>query len=200
LAVSIRLRTQFIGWQAAMEGPLVGDSGDFGGASHVVDAALWLARQAARHVQAVMTGRPVCRLALICELDGGGVAVIEHQPTREPGIFSRINLSGEAWEAELLARYRPDERAWTIGAPEVFAGHERRVLEVPQPRPGALEPWAEAHVETARAFLGAIQGGARNELATLGEGVRVQAVLHAGAQAAAAGHRMDVMDVRSAAA
>jgi predicted dehydrogenase len=192
LSISLRLRTQFLSWGGATDGQRLGESGDFGGASHVIDLALWLSRMAPRRVQAVMTGRPSHRLAVLVELEGDCVLVLEHQPTIEPGIHADLRLSGANWEAAVGARYDPAAVAWTIEAPRVFGGGRLRSLDVEPPPPGALEPWAQAHVDTARAFLAATAGEQAGELASIRDGARVQAILDAALRSAEAGRAADV--------
>jgi predicted dehydrogenase len=198
-AVSIRLRTQFIPWpERADDGPAtgaaprMGESGDFGGASHVVDLALHLAGAAPEAVQAVLRGFPAHQLTLLMETKGGCVVTLEHQPTAEPGIHLDLSLSGAGFEARLEAGYRPEENGWRFGVPSVFAEGARRELAVAPPGPPALEPWAQAHVETARAFLAAIEGARPSALARIADGAIVQAVFDAAMASSLKGARVGV--------
>jgi predicted dehydrogenase len=61
-----------------------------------------------------------------------------------------------------------------------------------EPHPGAPEPWAAAHVETARRFLALVAGTphAALGLASLEEGATVQRVLAAAAASEERGQRV----------
>ncbi|HWN66016.1 MAG TPA: Gfo/Idh/MocA family oxidoreductase, partial [Haliangium sp.] len=72
--LTVTLRSSFAAAEGrAAEGPLMGASGDFGGASHVLDAAFWLMRGRPLWAQAVMDGRPAHSLAIHIGLDTGGM-------------------------------------------------------------------------------------------------------------------------------
>lgn len=178
--IHIALRSSFIPFGLDPAGPRMGASGDFGGASHVVDAALWLARGAPAWVDAALDGRPAHRLTMLLGLDTGGVVHLAHTPSVRPGIWGSWKLFGDDWEAEIEAGYRPDAGGWVVSAARVFElGRAIEVAPGVAPRAGEPEPWAAAHAATARAFLGAIDGGDRSSLATFADGARVQAVLEA---------------------
>lgn len=178
--IDVSLRSSFIPFGVDLEGPRMGASGDFGGASHVVDAALWLARGGPAWVDAVLDGRPAHRLTMLLGLDTGGVVHLAHTPSVRPGIWGDWKLFGDDWEAEIEAGYRPDAGGWVVSAARVFEpGRATEVAQGVAPRAGEREPWAEAHAATARAFLEAIGGGDRGALATFADGARVQAVFDA---------------------
>lgn len=151
------------------------ESGDFGGSSHFVDAALWLMRAVPKTVVAQRTG-PALRVLI--ETDAGASITIVHRPSPEPGIWGSWSLWGDKWEAGVSAGYRPLLGGWHLEAPRGFHdGVWRDLAPAVSPVPGALEPWAQAHVDTARAFLELIATGAHGPLATFDEGATVQRVL-----------------------
>lgn len=77
-----------------------GGSADFGGASHPIDAALWLARARPEWVQAAVDGHS---LSLQVGLSTGARLTLSHRPTAEPGIHSAWALGGDDWEAGFFA-------------------------------------------------------------------------------------------------
>jgi predicted dehydrogenase len=169
-------------------GPL-GRSGDLGGASHVVDAALWLCGARPSWVQASLAGAGGSLLHV--GLEGGGRVALAHVPCDEAGIHGGWSLLGAGWEAGFTAGYVPALGGWVLSDVRVREGGAWHTLAPGlAPRPGGREPWAEAHVTTARHLLAAVRGEARGPLASLGEGARVQAVLHAAADAEARGARV----------
>lgn len=182
--VAVVLRSGFLSPQDAGEGDgddeILGASGDFGGVSHVLDAALWLLDAQPARVQSVLTGRPVHSAALHVELQGGAVLGITHLAAPEPGIWGRWTLVGRDWEASFAAGYRPELGGWRVGPVQLFSGARWHTI-APElcPQSGAREPWAEAHVETARAFLARMQGAPGGSLATFADGARVQHVIDA---------------------
>jgi predicted dehydrogenase len=61
-----------------------------------------------------------------------------------------------------------------------------------EPRPGQREPWAEAHVATARLVLAACAGDASPRLASFDDGLAVQRVLAGAARADQRGRRVPI--------
>lgn len=156
-----------------LRGPTDG-SGDFGGASHVVDAALFLTRGRPERVVASRGGN---HLSLLLELNDGGRAVLVHRPSAEPGTWGSWSLHGEEWEAGFSAGFRPSEHGWVVTTPRVYERGEWRDLDVGSSSE-LVEPWAAAHVEVARAFISVVRGATWPEqLATFEEGASVQRVL-----------------------
>ena len=181
--LDVALRSSFAAAEGrAAEGPLMGASGDFGGASHVLDAAFWLMGGEPVWVEATMAGRPAHSLALHIGLSTGGVVAMTHLASHDPGIIGQWHLLGDSWEARFTGEYRPQHQGWRIGPAEVFAGHWREVGPRVAPAPGRVEPWAMAHQHTARAFLEAVAGGAAERLARFADGATVQRVLAAAMQ------------------
>ncbi len=176
---------------AASEGE-AGATGDFCGVSHPVDAALWLMRSAPRSVQATLRGRPVCGVDLTLQLEGGARILLCHQPSAVPGIFGRWSLAGEGFEVEVEARYLPELGGWRISPVRLYQGGSwSEVSPGCSPQPGEREPWAQAHVETARAFLSAIRDPrAPRTLASFDDGARVQGVLDAAMRSELEGRRV----------
>ncbi|MCI0672760.1 MAG: Gfo/Idh/MocA family oxidoreductase, partial [Myxococcaceae bacterium] len=175
----------------AVDGGLLGASGDLGGVSHVVDAALWLSGEVPAWVEAVLSGRPVHTAALHVGLSGGGVVTLTHVACPEPGVHGGWSLVGEDWEAGFAAAYVPARGGWCVSPVRVFEhGGWRTLAEGVEPREGVHEPWAAAHIEAARRFLTAARGGTRGPLATFAEGARVQQVLSAAVASEEAGRRV----------
>ncbi len=173
--IDVTLRSSFV---TTLEG-----SGDFGGVSHVIDAALWLSGAGPESVSASISGRSV---SLNVALHGGGVLNIVHRPTVEPGIHGSWSIAGDGFEAGFFAGYQPSLSGWRVSAPRACVeGTWRDVAPGVDPRAHQREPWAEAHVAAARAFL----AGDLARLATFRDGARVQAVLDAVARSQASGRR-----------
>lgn len=177
---AVVLRSGFLSQDDAGDGEFLGASGDFGGVSHVLDAALWLIGSQPARVQSVLRGRPVHSAALHVELQNGAVLNITHLASPEPGIWGRWTLVGRDWEASFSAGYRPELGGWRVAPVRLFtAARWHTIAPGLCPQPGAREPWAEAHVETARAFLAALRGTPGGALATFADGARVQHVIDA---------------------
>lgn len=181
--LTVDLRSSFAAAEGrAAEGPLMGASGDFGGASHVLDAAFWLMRGRPEWVQAVMVGRPAHSLAMHIGLDTGGVVSVSHAACDDPGIEGVWHLVGGDWEARFTGAYRPRDQGWSIGPSQGFTGDAWRELG-PRVRPGEQgEPWALAHRETALGFLAAVAGEPDRRAARLArfrQGADVQAAFAA---------------------
>ena len=179
---AVVLRSGFLSPQEADagDGEILGASGDFGGVSHVLDAALWLLDARPVRVQSVLTGRPVHSAALHVELEGGAVLCITHLASPAPGIWGCWTIVGRDWEASFAAGYRPELGGWRVAPVQLFSAARWHTI-APElcPQPGAREPWAEAHVETARAFLARMHGAPGGALATFADGARVQHVIDA---------------------
>jgi predicted dehydrogenase len=149
-------------------------SGDLGGASHPIDAALWLMGDGA--VTATATGGRQ-GLALSLGLPSGSAHLV-HRVTIEPGIHGHWALAGDGWEAGFYAGYHPEAGGWRISPPRVFEeGRWRDLAPGDEPRDGEPEPWARAHVRTAEVFLAAVRGEPAFELVGFEQGARVQQVL-----------------------
>jgi len=189
--LALTLRNGFASDEGNTAGPLLGASGDWGGMSHVIDAALWLAGAPPVWVQASLSGRPVHTAALHVGLSSGAVLVLTHAACAEPGIHGGWTLLGRGWEAGFSGGYVPSREGWCVSPVRGFE-HGTWVDVAPglEPRPGEREPWAQAHVEGARRFLDVLRGGPRDGLATLEEGATVQEVLAAAMVSEAAGRRV----------
>lgn len=173
------------------EGSIVGASGDFGGVSHVVDAALWLLGAEPQWVQASLRGRPAQSVGLLVGVSTGALLTVSHRPAAEPGIEGLWAVRGDGWEAGIAGGYEPSLGGWRIGPARAFeAGTWSDIAPRCEPVAGAREPWAEAHVGIARAFLSAAAGGARGSLASIAEGARVQYVLDAAVRSELDGRRV----------
>lgn len=160
-------------------------SADFGGASHPIDAALWLTRARPVWVQATVEGHS---LALQVGLSSGARLTLSHRPTVEPGIHGAWALAGASWEAGFFAGYQPQLGGWRVSAPRAFVGEWHDLAPGVAPRPGVREPWAQAHVDAARIVL-----GAPGELATFTDGAMVQSVLDAAQRSSSSGARVNVL-------
>jgi myo-inositol 2-dehydrogenase / D-chiro-inositol 1-dehydrogenase len=168
------------GW--GEDGPLVGESGDFGGVSHVLDAALWFLDGTPAWVQASLTGRPVHSAVLEVGLAGGPRVSLSHLAATEPGIHGTWSIRGDGWQVGFTGGYEPALGGWRLGPIGVFEGLAGRELAgLVTPIAGRCEPWAEAHRTTARAFLDLVRDGegSRGSLARFQDGARIQEVLDA---------------------
>ena len=155
-------------------------SGDMGGVSHLVDAALWLAGGEPVWVQASIEGRPARSAALHVGVSTGALLVITQIACSEPGIRGRWLVAGDSWEASFTGGYAPARGGWSVSAVRIAdASSTAELAPGALPLPGRREPWAEAHVDTARHFLRAAAGGELAPLASFDQGLAVQRVLAA---------------------
>jgi predicted dehydrogenase len=178
----VTLRNSFVPREVVEPGAPQGRSADFGGLSHVLDAALWLTGTRPTWVQASLSGRPVHTAALHVGLSSGAVLVLTHAASPEPGLHGGWSLLGEDWEAGFSGGYVPAREGWCVSPVRCFeSGAWRDLAPGLEPRPGAREPWAEAHVETARRFLARLTGAPAPDvaLATVEEAATVQRILAA---------------------
>ncbi|WP_240360282.1 Gfo/Idh/MocA family protein [Pyxidicoccus caerfyrddinensis] len=189
--LALTLRNGFAVDEGDSTGPLLGASGDWGGMSHVIDAALWLAGAVPVWVQASLSGRPVHTAALHVGLSSGAVLVLTHAACPEPGIHGGWTLLGRGWEAGFSGGYVPSREGWCVSPVRGFEhGTWRDIAPGLEPRPGEREPWAQAHVEGARRFLALLRGEPRDGLATLEDGATVQEVLAAAMVSEETGRRV----------
>jgi predicted dehydrogenase len=189
--LALTLRNGFAVDEGDSTGPLLGASGDWGGMSHVIDAALWLAGAVPVWVQASLSGRPVHTAALHVGLSSGAVLVLTHAACPEPGIHGGWTLLGRGWEAGFSGGYVPSRDGWCVSPVRGFEhGTWRDIAPGLEPRPGEREPWAQAHVEGARRFLALLRGEPRDGLATLEDGATVQEVLAAAMVSEETGRRV----------
>lgn len=173
------------------DAPRMGESGDWGGLSHVIDAALWLTNQSPVWVQATLSGRPVHTAALHVGLSSSAVLVLTHAACPEPGIHGGWTLLGDGWEAGFSGGYVPSREGWCISPVRAFEhGSWKDIAPGVEPHPGEPEPWARAHEEGARRFLGLLRGEPRDGLATLEDGATVQEVIAAALHSHEEGRRM----------
>ncbi|HZI05790.1 MAG TPA: Gfo/Idh/MocA family oxidoreductase [Archangium sp.] len=189
----ITMRNSFVPTEPLEPGAYVGRSADFGGISHLLDAALWLTGASPTWVQASLSGRPVHTAALQVGLSSGAVLVLTHAASPEPGLHGGWSLLGEDWEAGFSGGFIPAREGWCVSPVRCFeAGAWRDLAPGLEPRPGEREPWAQAHVETARRFLGMLgqppEGDA--ELATVKEAATVQRILSAAMASEDSGRRV----------
>lgn len=190
----LTLRTGFtsIG-DDAPDAPRTGESGDWGGLSHVIDAALWLTGHAPVWVQASLSGQPVHTAALHVGLSSGAVLVLTHAACPEPGLHGGWTLLGHDWEVGFSGGYVPSRGGWCISPVRGFEqGTWKDLAPGIEPRPGEPEPWARAHEEGARRFLGLLRGAPRDGLATVEDGAIVQEVIAAALLSNEEGQRVHV--------
>ena len=177
------------GW--ANEGPLLGESGDFAGVSHILDAALWLLGTTPVWVHATLTGRPVHTATFQVGLGTGARLTLQHLAAAEPGIHGRWSILGDGWQARCAGGYVPERGGWCIGPAEVYQGGVwSEIGPLVEPFSGQREPWAEAHVAVARAFLDLLRGEEHGSLARFADGGRVQEVLEAAMRSEQEGRRV----------
>lgn len=187
----VTLRNSFVRMGGEGPDPFTGVSADWDGLSHPLDTALWLSRASPVWVQASLSGRPVHTAALHVGLSSSAVAVITHAACAEPGLHGGWTLLGRDWEAGLSAGYVPSRNGWCVSPVRCFQGSGWNDLSPGlEPRPGEPEPWAQAHVETARHFLAALHGAPLTELATLEEATTVQRILAAAVLSEQEGRRV----------
>jgi predicted dehydrogenase len=197
-AATVHVRNGFVArGEARSDGEMLGASGDFGGVSHVLDAALWLLDAAPLTVQATLVGRPVHDVGLHLELAGGAVLHLAHVAGVAPGIAGTWHLVGDDWEVRFTGGYEPALGGWQIG-PVLAASRDdndwHALAAAVSPPAGRREPWAEAHVTTARWLLAAIAGHDRAALASLADGARVQVILAAAMRSQLEGRRVVLAD------
>jgi predicted dehydrogenase len=171
----------------------LGASGDFGGLSHGIDAALWLADDRPRTVQAHLQGFPAHSVGLLIETTRGVAIHLSHLAVSHPSNPGSWVLAGDDWKVRFEAGYRPDAHGWIVSPVEAFwRGHLERTVLVNQvsPIPGQREPWAQAHVEVARAMCARIRGTKESPLPTGAEAFQTQLVLDAALRSEAQGERI----------
>ncbi|MCY1082498.1 Gfo/Idh/MocA family protein [Archangium lansingense] len=189
----ITVRNHFVPKEALEPGAYVGRSADFGGVSHLLDAALWLTGASPTWVKASLSGRPVHTAALQVGLSNGAVLVLTHAACPEPGLHGGWSLLGEDWEVGFSGGFIPVREGWCVSPVRCFeSGAWRDLAPGLEPRPGEREPWAEAHVETARRFLGLLRSPpeVEPELATVEEAATVQRILSAAMESEDGGCRI----------
>lgn len=195
--VQAQLRSGFVRPEPDAAGaPLMGASGDFGGASHLIDAALWLAGDEPAWVQASLVGRPAYDVGLLVGTARGASLHLSHVVGAHPSNRCLWGLAGEGWEARFSAGYEPSLGGWVVGPVEAFVANDRgelgwqEIAPVLGPTPREREPWAEAHVEIARALLARARGEASAPLATARDGLLVQCVFDAAMRSESSGRRV----------
>jgi predicted dehydrogenase len=143
--LAVTLQTGFV--------PAQGGSGDFGGMSHVVDAALWLARGTPRWVQASLSGRPVQSALVHVGLDRGAALALTHLACADPAIRGAWTLVGPGGK-ERLDRLSPPAAAGPSPRPRLRRRPAAELGPALEPRE-ELEPWAPR--TSSRAPLAAAQ-------------------------------------------
>ncbi|WPB78119.1 Gfo/Idh/MocA family oxidoreductase [Archangium violaceum] len=189
----ITVRNSFVPTKALEPGARVGRSADFGGVSHLLDAVLWLTGASPTWVQASLSGRPVHTAALQVGLSSGAVLVLTHAASPEPGLHGGWSLLGEDWEAGFSGGFIPAREGWCVSPVRCFeSGAWWDLAPGLEPLPGEREPWAQAHVETARRFLGMLGQPPRvdAELASVEEAALVQRILSAALASEDGGRRI----------
>ncbi len=189
----VTLRNSFVRMGGEAPGPFTGTSADWDGLSHLLDTVLWLSGAEPLWVQASLSGRPVHTAALHMGLSSGAIAIITHAVCPEPGLHGGWTLLGRDWEAGLSGGYVHSRNGWCVSPVRCFReGAWSDLAPGLEPRPGEREPWAQAHVETARHFLAALHGEPLRELATLEEATTVQRLLAAAVLSEQEGRRVSL--------
>jgi transcriptional regulator GlxA family with amidase domain len=164
-------------------------TGDLGGVSHLIDTALWLTGASPSWVHAELLGDG--STAMHDGLATGALVTLVHGPAAEPVLWGRWAASGEGWELATEGGYVQALGGWKVDTVRAFTDGRAVEIAAPlAPETGRREPWAEAHVEVARAFLRAIKGPRSEALATFEEGALVQRVIAAARRANAEGRRV----------
>lgn len=176
--LTVNVRNSFAGAEGLndrRDGAIMGHRGDFGGASHYIDAMLWALGARATSVRAVFRGRPAHSLLFHLETDAGTAIDFVHVATTEPGIDGHWHAAGNGWDARFRAGYDPGRGGWCVGALEVSEGNGWDPIGAAQ-EPGAHvpEPWFLANAKLAVEFLSKVEGGAAPSLPSFADGARVQ--------------------------
>lgn len=162
------------------KGPLMGKSGDFGGISHVIDAALWLMKEKPIWIQAKLIGRPPYTVLMHIGLKNNAIISIQHIATHRPGIDGKWFLYGKNWEAKINAAYDSTVNAWHAGPAQVYNKKWQLISEKIDKNNCPNEPWANAIIETAKQLVKSIETGNRSShLATFHDAVLVQQIVNA---------------------
>ena len=166
-------------------------SAEFGGASHAVDAALWLAGDEPERVSGEFMGGPGRGIALLASTRGGAAVSVVFGAGRVPGIWGTWRLVGEEAEASFSAGYVPAVGGWVVEA--VRLGDEALTERISSdPAAGDVDPWFLSHVFCAKSFLAAVKSGDRGALPGFADGARVQRVLVAAADSACSGRCAEI--------
>jgi predicted dehydrogenase len=191
--LAVTVRNGFVRMGGEAPGPFTGTSADWDGLSHLLDAALWLSGTEPLWVQASLSGRPVHTAALHVGLSSGAVAILTHAASPEPGLHGGWTVLSRDMEAGFSAGYVPSRNGWCVSPVRCFrAGAWTDLAPGLEPRPGEREPWAQAHVETARRFLAALSGAPLAGLSTLEEAATVQRLLAAAVVSEQEGRRVSL--------
>ena len=187
----VTVRNGFVPRRAEDTQGYTGTSADWGGLSHLLDTVLWLTGATPLWLQASLSGRPVHTASLHLGLSTGAVATLTHAASAEPALQGGWSLLGDGWEAGFSGGYVPSRNGWCLSPVRRLEGGTWSDLATGlEPRPGEREPWAQAHVETARLFLAALQGAPMTGLATVQEAATVQSMLDAAMASEALGQRI----------
>ena len=181
------------GFNHHRDGPLMGQSGDFGGVSHLLDASLWLMAGEPRWLQALLVGRPCHSIGLQLMLNHGGVVHLNQFVGHEPGIHGHWQLAGEGWEVRFNAAYLPGLHSWRLGPIQCWQqGQWQPLAPQVEAGPSQAEPWFEGNLGTARAFLAAIGGQPqhRDDLVSFADAARVQRLFAAAIASEQQGQRI----------
>ena len=169
---------------------------DLNGMSHLLDAAFWLMDEQPIWVEATSEQLPSRVVSIAAGLASGRQVTVKQAASDEPGIHGVWVLFAETRVARVTGGYVPALGGWRLGPAQVsFPASDHWTTLSPQlvPIEGTREPWAQAHVENARELLAVISGAPRRNLASFEDGARVQRVLGAAVDsAAAAGRRVQL--------
>lgn len=166
-------------------------SGDFGGASHPIDAALWFAGDTPERVTGAFTGGVGRGMSLLAAMVGGAAISVTFGAGFVAGIRGVWRIVGEEAEASFEAGYEPSLGGWVVS--DVRVGSEVLAEGVSSdPGVGGSDPWFRSHVALARDFLDAVAGGDRSALPTFADGARAQRALVAAADSACSGRCAEI--------
>ncbi len=176
-------------------GEIMGLSADFGGASHIVDCAIWLMGGEPIWVQSTMMGRPSHTLGIHIGMSGGGVIALTHYTSQEPGIEGRWRVVGGDWEARVTGGYVPPTGGWKVGPASVLKGGNWEEIAAPtEPMEGEPEPWFLANAKNAAALIAKVNDevDSRYNLASFKDGAIVQCVFDAAMESERSGRRVQL--------
>ena len=158
-------------------------SGELGGASHPVDAAFWLARGEPDRVTGVFPGGRGGGVSLVASTSRCEAVSVSFCAGHVKGIEGSWRLVGSDAESSFEAGYYPDLGGWSVGPVRIGSDIlADRVASTPGTQ--GSDPWYQAHVALAKAFIAAVNGEKHPPLPGFLDGARTQRVLVAAADSA----------------
>lgn len=166
------------GRETIADDPL-GPSAEFGGASHIVDLALWILGTEVRLQRAAYPDGPGSGIIMDLVSNCSTRVRLAQLAVEMKGSWGRwrgVDVGGE-WSLE--AGYVPDAGGWCLSA---LCRNDEELCPASTPQNGGADPWWLAHCAIAHAMLTAVRGGPHGDLATFQDGARVQVLLEESAR------------------